>query len=116
MFHLLFQMYVANVLILMLYMFHTYIARVCSNVLAISVLYCNTYFHVASCKCLSGVTYVSYICCKCMFQMFHLLQTYVAFKCFVFQRYAQRVIGARPGHRGKGREPGSMDGVCSSLS
>ena len=32
-----------------------------------------------------NATYVSHICCKCMFQIFHLLQTYVAFKCFMLQ-------------------------------
>ena len=31
-FHLIFQTYVASVLIWMLHMFHTYVARVCSNV------------------------------------------------------------------------------------
>jgi hypothetical protein len=28
------------------------------------------------------IVYISHTCCKCMFQMFHLLQMYVAFKCF----------------------------------
>jgi hypothetical protein len=31
------------------------------------------------------VAYVSHTCCKCMFQMFHLLQIYVAFKYFMLQ-------------------------------
>jgi hypothetical protein len=31
------------------------------------------------------VAYVSYTCCKYMFQIFHLLQTYVAFKYFMLQ-------------------------------
>jgi hypothetical protein len=35
----------------MLQMFHTYVAKVCSNVSVVSVLCCNKCFHVASCKC-----------------------------------------------------------------
>ena len=75
------------------------------------MLCCNKCFHVASCRCfILDVAYVSHICCKCMFQMFHLLQTYVAFKCFMLQVF-QRVTGAWPGLQGKGRdEPGLADG------
>ena len=43
-----------------------------------------------------------------MFQMFHLLQTYVAFKCFMFQRYVHKVMGAWLGLLGIGRRSGRM--------
>jgi hypothetical protein len=44
-----------------------------------------------------GVAYVSYIYCKCMFKIFHLFETYVAFKYFMLQVFdvVQRVTGAR---------------------
>jgi hypothetical protein len=53
-----------------------------------------------------------------MFQMFYLLQTHIAFKCFmlkcfVFQRYVQRVIGHGPGAGGRGAasQGPTMDGA-----
>jgi hypothetical protein len=71
------------------------------NVSVVSVLCCNKCFHVAICKCVYlDVAYISHTYCNCMFQMFYLLQSYVASKCFMLQR--QRVLGARPGHRGWG--------------
>jgi hypothetical protein len=72
MFHLLFQAYVANVLIWMLHIFHIYVARVCSNCFAISVLCCNKYFHV-----------VSYKCFMWMFHMFHAHVASVCSKYFI---------------------------------
>jgi len=50
------------------------------------------------------VAYVSCICCKCMFQMFHLLQTYVAFKYFMCLDVCSESHGARPGQRGNGHD------------
>ena len=52
MFHLLFQTYVASVLIWMLHICFAHILQeyVC-NVFVVSVLCCNKSFHVASCKC-----------------------------------------------------------------
>jgi hypothetical protein len=58
------------------------------------------------------VAYSLHICCKCMFQMFHLLRTYVAFKCFHVARVSccsesqehGGVMVARHGHRGMVRD------------
>jgi hypothetical protein len=33
------------------------------------------------------VAYVSQICCKCTFQMFHPFHIYVAFKCFMLHAF-----------------------------
>jgi hypothetical protein len=46
------------------------------------------------------VAYDSHTCFMCMFQMFHLLQMYVAFKYFMFQRCVQRIIGHGPSAEG----------------
>jgi hypothetical protein len=65
-------------------------------------------------------THVASVSSKC----FILLQTYVTFKCFVFYRYVQRVIGNGPGVEGRvmtsqgqrmGRTTrlGSADEACS---
>jgi hypothetical protein len=73
------------------------------NVLAVSVLCCNKYFHVANCKFFMWMLRMFHtLCCKCMFQIFYLRQTYVAFKCFVFQRYVQIVMEHGPGAWGRG--------------
>lgn len=60
----------------------------------------------------------------CMFQMFHLLQTYVAFKCFILQVFHVSEIcsesheGTAPAPRDgtRGTPEGRADGVCSSSS
>jgi hypothetical protein len=59
-----------------------------------SVLCCSKCFHIASCKYFIWMLHMFHTRFKCMSQMFHLLQTYVAFKCFMFQRCVQRVMGA----------------------
>ena len=94
----------------MLHMFHTYVAIVCSQCFICSSLPLQ-WFHVASCKCYIGMLHMSsHICCKCTFQMSHLFQMYVAFKCFMLHVFhvVRRVRGhggamaARHGRRGMG--------------
>jgi hypothetical protein len=58
------------------------------NVSAISVLYCKLQMFYLD------VAYVSHICCTYMSQMFHLLQTYVAFKCFMLYVYVSNISSA----------------------
>jgi hypothetical protein len=97
---------IAIILIWMLYMFHTYVARVCSKCFnCFSVM---LQFYVVSCKCFIWMLHIFFT---------YMLQVYVSsvssaldvccIKCFMFQRYVQRVIGAWPERRGMGRdEPG----------
>jgi hypothetical protein len=73
--------HVASVLIWMLHMFHTYVARVCSKYFQLFHCYVAVNIFMLQVFYLD-VAYDSRICCKCIFQMFHLFQTYVAFKCF----------------------------------
>jgi hypothetical protein len=48
------------------------------NILYVSVFCCNKCFHIASCKCSIWMLHMfSHICYKCIFQMFHMFQTYV---------------------------------------
>jgi hypothetical protein len=59
-------------------------------------------------------THVASVCSKCCIRFRRLLHSSIfhVCKCFVFQRYVQRIMGARPERRGKGtasRGPG--DGV-----
>ena len=76
---------------------------------AISVLCYSKCFNVCKLQVFDlDVVYVSHICFKCMFHIFYLLQTYVVFKCFMFQRCVQRFMGARLGRLGIRRgEPGA---------
>ena len=80
MFHLLFQMYVASVLIWMLHMLHTYVARVCSNCSRCML----QVFHMDVAKVDHDVAHVAmaiHVCCKRPFQMFYLPFSNVCCKC-----------------------------------
>ena len=64
------------------------------------------------------VVYVSHTCYKCMFQIFHPSQTYVAFKCFhvasvsCFRDMFRESWGHGPGAGGKGTASrGAADGA-----
>jgi len=78
---LLFQTYVACVLILMLHIFHTYVTRVCSKYFSCFILFWSTQlFHSYDAVSIFiwqvfylDIAYVSHICCNCMFQIFHLV-------------------------------------------
>jgi hypothetical protein len=73
-------------------------------------------------------THVVSVCSKCFICFRHMLHSFSCCKCFIFQRYVQRVISPWPGHQGKGRdEPGAggwgarrvwgpADRACSSSS
>jgi hypothetical protein len=77
MFHLFLDIFMQAFFIWMLHMFHTWK----KYVLIASVV------SVLCCKFLVFYPYVAYVSntyFKCIFQMFHLLQTYFAFKCFMF--------------------------------
>jgi hypothetical protein len=73
--------------------------------------------------------YVASVCSKCFICFRLMLHSSISCcKCFVFQRYVQRVMGAQPGRSGKGRGElgvgrwgarhacGPADGACSSSS
>ena len=78
------------------------------NVSVVLVLCCNRCFHVASCNCFIWMlhmfqTHVASVCSKYFICFRHMLHSSVSCcKCFVFQRYVQRVMGAWPGRWGKG--------------
>jgi hypothetical protein len=80
-----------------------------SNVSAVSVLCCSKCFHVASYKYfILDVAYVSHICCKCMFQMFHPLHTYLHSSvscCTSFMLF--RESGCAGSDGGTARAPGN---------
>ena len=63
------------------------------------------------------VAYVSHKYCKCIFQTFHMLQTGVAFKCFMLlvfrvSEVCSKSLGGTTGRWGKGRsEPGLAEGA-----
>jgi hypothetical protein len=129
-----------------------HVANGCARTLQASVPNVSSAFSDECCKCAySDATYVSYICCKSMFEMFQLFQSCVTVsvfmlqvasvlfeccicftnmlqvyvpnisslhssisccKCFVFQRYVQRVMWVWTGRREKGRgETGPADGA-----
>jgi hypothetical protein len=76
-----------------------------ANNTALPVLCCSKCFHVASCKCFYlDITYISHVCHKSMFEIFHMFRMYVALKCFILHvfhvaRGAQRVMVARHGYQ-----------------
>jgi hypothetical protein len=74
----------------------------------VSFLCYSKYFFMLQVFCLDVMLDMFHTCCKYMFQMFYALQTYVALsvsccKCFVFQRYVQRVMGPDPSARERAR-------------
>ena len=92
----------------MLQVFHKHVESVCSTCFQLFQSYVAiSVFHVVSYKCFIWMlhmfdTHVASVCSKyfiCFKRMLH--SSVSCCKCFVFQRYAQRVMGARPGRRGK---------------
>jgi hypothetical protein len=68
-------------------------------------------------------TYIASVCSKCSICFRLMLHSSVSCcKCFVFQRYVQRVVGAQPGTEGRADKWGTLhawgpaDGTCSSSS
>jgi hypothetical protein len=115
-------MYVAIVLILMLHMFsHICCNNMLKNISSVSVFCCSKCFHVASCKCSIWMLHMfSHICYKCMFHMFHLFQTCVAFKYFMLHVFhaVWRVRRASPSGRQSSptRRRGPHIAMCNELA
>jgi len=99
----LFQRHVASVFYLDVAYISHMLQEYITMVSAVLVLCCSKFFHVQ--VLYLDVTYASHKYFKCMFQMFHLLQTYVAFKCFMLQVF--RVLDVcLESHWGIARPPG----------
>jgi hypothetical protein len=92
------------------------------NASAVSILRCNKCFYVASVLsgcCICFIHMFVSVCSKCFICFRRMLHSNVSCcKCFVFQTYVQRLIGAR---RAEGRRMGHatclgscVDGACSS--
>jgi hypothetical protein len=78
------QTYVASVLIWMLHMFHTYVAKYVQNVSVVSVFCCSACLHGGKLQVFYLMlhmfhTYVTSICSKCFID--------VAFKCFMLHMF-----------------------------
>jgi hypothetical protein len=94
-------MYVAIVFYLdVAYVFTHMLQHYVPNVLTISVMLHKCFFMLQ--LFLLDVACVSHTCCKRMSQMFHLLQMYVAFECFMLQVQTVGVGVQEGGHAKRG--------------